>query len=82
MIRTQIQLTAQQLRRLRSKARLEGVSLAEVIRRCIDRSLEAEVGDRTRLYTQASRLVGQFKDRRRATDLAEDHDRYLDEESE
>ena len=33
----------------------------------------------SQLYRQASQLVGRFEDIDNATDLAADHDRYLDE---
>ena len=34
---------------------------------------------RGRLYQQATRLIGGFRDRTDATNLAADHDDYLDE---
>ena len=34
---------------------------------------------RGRLYQQAARLIGGFRDRADATNLAADHDNYLDE---
>ena len=34
---------------------------------------------RSRLYQQAARLIGGFRDRADATNLAADHDEYLDE---
>ncbi len=79
MIRTQIQLTEQQARRLRAQARERGVSLAEMIRRLVDRGLTEEAAGRARLYEQAARVVGRFPDRRGARNVARDHDRYLDE---
>ncbi len=79
MVRTQIQLTEQQARRLRAQARERGVSFAETIRRFVDRGLAEEAASRARLYQQAARVVGRFPDRRGARDLAREHDRYLDE---
>ena len=79
MVRTQIQLTEQQARRLRAQARQHGISLAELIRRCVDKALTDEMADRTSLWDRATRLVGRFPDRRGAKDLARNHDRYLDE---
>jgi hypothetical protein len=78
MVRTQIQLTEQQARRLRKEARQQGISLAEMIRRCVDQTLAGEKADRARLYERAAGLVGRFADRKGATDLARGHDRYLD----
>jgi hypothetical protein len=75
MIRTQIQLTEEQARRLRRAARAQGVSMAEVVRRCIDQGLAvAERGER---YARAAGLVGAFEDRGGTRRVAEEHDRYL-----
>ncbi len=79
MIRTQIQLTEQQSRRLRARAREHGVSLAEMIRQCVETVLAEEAPDRMALYDRAARLVGRFPDRRGARDLSTRHDSYLDE---
>jgi hypothetical protein len=77
MIRTQIQLTEEQARRLRQAARERGVSMAEVVRRCIDRGLAAEVPDRAARYARAADLVGAFEDPTGARRVAEAHDDYL-----
>lgn len=79
MVRTQIQLTELQARRLRERARREGVSLAEVIRRYVERGLSTEPADRGRRYARAARLIGRFRDKRGARDVAREHDRHLDE---
>jgi hypothetical protein len=79
MIRTQIQLTERQARRLRTRARERGVSVAELIRRCVEASLSEEEPNRAELYARASRLAGRFEDRKGATDLSRRHDEYLDE---
>jgi hypothetical protein len=79
MVRTQIQLTEQQARRLRAEAHDRGVSLAEMIRRCVDKGLADEGADRGALYARAARLVGRFRDRRGTHDVSSKHDRYLDE---
>ena len=79
MIRTQIQITEAQMRRLRRRAREEGISLAEVIRQCIETVLAAEAPDRVKLYERATELVGRFADVKGAKDLSSAHDRYLDE---
>ena len=79
MVRTQIQLTVQQARQLRARAREQGVSLAEVIRRCVDAGLAGAGPDRAALYARAARVVGRFADRRGARDVAARHDHYLDD---
>ena len=76
MVRTQIQLTDQQARRLRAQARARGLSLAEVIRRYVEKGLAEEGSDRSGHYERASRLIGRYRD---ARDLSAGHDGYLDE---
>lgn len=79
MVRTQIQLTEQQARKLRATARERGVSVAELIRSCVETVLSAEEPSRAQLYARAAHLAGKFEDRHGATDLARRHDDYLDE---
>jgi hypothetical protein len=79
MIRTQIQLEEQHLRQLKRIARAEGVSLAELIRRCVIRFLEEERPDRSALYARAAEIAGAFEDIEGKKDVALDHDRYLGE---
>jgi hypothetical protein len=79
MVRTQIQLTEQQARRLRAEARERGLSLAEMIRRYVDKGLSEESPDRAALYDRAARVVGRFRDRRGARDVSGKHDHYLDD---
>jgi hypothetical protein len=79
VVRTQIQLTDQQARRLRAQARERGLSLAEIIRRYVEKGLAEDTPDRAASYDRASELVGRFRDRHGARDLSSKHDRYLDE---
>ncbi len=79
MERTQIQFTEEQLRRIRAFAHREGVSVAEMVRRCVTRFLHSESPDRQARYARAAALVGSFDDADGATDLAERHDEYLEE---
>lgn len=79
MIRTQIQLTEAQARKLRLAARREGISLAEAIRRLVERGLLEEEAGRSRLYARAAEVVGRYRDRRGARDVAAKHDDYLEE---
>ncbi len=79
MIRTQIQLTEAQARKLRLAARREGISLAEAIRRLVERGLAEDEAGRGRLYARAAEAVGRYRDRRGGKDVAEQHDAYLDE---
>ena len=77
MLRTQVQFTPEQARRLRALARREGVSVAELVRRSVDRLLSDEAGTPAARYQAASRLVGAFQDREAATDLSKRHDEHL-----
>jgi hypothetical protein len=79
VVRTQIQLTERQARRLRQQARERGISLAEIIRRYVEKGLADETPGRDAQYERAARVVGRFPDRRGARDLSSRHDRYLDE---
>ncbi len=77
MVRTQIQLTEEQARRLRRRAKQEGLSLSELIRRCVDQGLSSDIGNRSELYRAAAGLIGRFPDQGGTKDLARGHDRYL-----
>lgn len=79
MIRTQIQLTEQQVLKLRRAARAQGVSLAEMVRRLVDRGIAAELPDRAAAYAMAAERVGAFRDRDAASDVSERHDAYLED---
>lgn len=77
MIRTQIQLEEDQYERLREAARLESVSLAEMIRRCVDRGLPELANDREARYARARAVLGAHRSGRH--DIAEAHDRELED---
>jgi hypothetical protein len=79
MVRTQIQLTEQQARQVKTTAKETGVSVAELIRQCVDEGLARRHTSRASLYERASRLVGSCRDPEGADDLSSNHDRYLDE---
>jgi predicted DNA-binding protein len=78
MIRTQIQLTEELARRLRRAARARGVSMAEMVRRCVERGLAEESEDRSAQWAQAAALVGAFRDGSEPTMVSADHDEVLD----
>jgi len=77
MIRTQVMLTEDQHRRLKSLAEELGVSLAELVRRGVDRTLEAH--ERERRWRRLWEVVGAFESEDGANDVATEHDRYLAE---
>ena len=78
MVRTQIQLTERQSRRLKALAKRQGVSVAELIRRAVDRTSDASlVVDEEEVRARALTIVGKYADT--APDVSEQHDRYLAE---
>jgi predicted DNA-binding protein len=80
MIRTQIQLTGEQAKRLRDVAAAEGRSMADVIRESVDAYLAEAPLRRSAdaLRTEALALAGKYQSG--LGDLAADHDRYLAED--
>lgn len=78
MVRTQIQLTEEQSRRLKRIARDEDVSVAELIRRSIDQFLQMRSDPS---YEERSRraleVIGIASSGRH--DISENHDEYLAE---
>lgn len=78
MVRTQIQLTEEQARALKSMAAAEDRSMAELIRAGVDTLLRSrQHRDREALKQRAIAAVGKFHSG--LSDLAAEHDRYLDE---
>ena len=78
MIRTQIQLTDEQARILREKSLSSRESIAALIRQAIDRFLLTAKPDRSALYRQAGAIVGKYT--AQPSDVAVNHDRYLEED--
>lgn len=80
MVRVQIQLDPTRHRQLKKRAKRQGVSVAEIVRRCIDADLQAREGeasaDRVR---RALSVVGKYADPAGATHVARDHDATLAE---
>ena len=78
MIRTQIQLTEEQARALKAQARMEERSMAELVREYVAEYLARRRTPGVReLARRARGLKGHF--RSGAPNLAEGHDRYLDD---
>lgn len=76
MVRTQIQLTNQQSKLLKSLAVEEGISIAELIRRSVDQYLGGKLGsNREELKKQALSIVGKYASGQ--DDIGANHDRYL-----
>lgn len=77
MIRTQIQLTEEQAVALERLARRRGVSKAALVREGVERVIESDGGEGK--WERMLAAIGKHRDREGATDVAENHDRYLAE---
>ena len=78
MVRTQIQLTEEQSRRLKDAAARRGASVSELIRQGVDVILEQEGGPtREELVARAIAVVGRFHSS--LPDVSRRHDEYLGE---
>lgn len=78
MVRTQIQLTPAQHRLLKRRAKDLGVSLAEVIRRCVDERLARDDSvSRERLVAEALAVCGKHADPAGPSRVAAEHDAVL-----
>ena len=78
MKRTQIQLTEEHARALKARAQLEERSMAELVRDCVAEYLARWPAPHVwELARRARSLEGRF--RSDCPDLAEEHDRYLDD---
>lgn len=60
MERTQISLTADQMRRLRAEAKRRSVPIAAVVRDAVDRVVPVDPGDRRARFERALEAVGRF----------------------
>lgn len=77
MVRTQIQLTGEQVRKLKRLAGATDRSVAALIRTAVDQYLVSSKPDRVSAYRQARRVIGSHT--ADITDGSTRHDRYLDE---
>jgi len=76
MVRTQIQLTKDQARRLKDLAVSTNESVASLIRLAVDRFLATGKPNRASQYRQALSVVGSYETEQ--PDISVEHDRYLD----
>ena len=77
MVRTQIQLTEEQAKKLRELSAASRESVAALIRKAVDQFIVSGKPDRSTLYRQAELVVGKYKCD--TDDVSIDHDRYLEE---
>jgi len=61
VIRTQISLTEDQMRRLRAEALRRRVPIAAVVRDAVDRTLPADPGDRQARHDRLLSAAGRFR---------------------
>lgn len=80
MIRTQIQLEENQYKRLKKMSTEREVSMAHLIRESVDTYLATiNKSSQEELRQRALEIVGKYHDIEGATDVAENHDKYLEE---
>jgi hypothetical protein len=81
MVRTQIQLTENQHRRLRGWANRLGISLSEAVRRCVEERLAVEErsGGREEQVRAALAVVGKYADPSGRSRVGKEHDRHFAE---
>lgn len=72
MIRTQISLTEEQMRRLRAEARRRHVAIAAVVRDAVDRMVPVDPEGRRARWERALQAAGRFDSG--TGDVASDHD--------
>jgi len=78
MVRTQIQLTEEQSKRLKAAALRGKTSVAELIRQGVERVLQGETEPSSQeIVRRAIRAAGAFRSSKH--DVARRHDDYLDE---
>lgn len=78
LVRTQVQLTEEQARALKARARDEERSMADLVRESVSEYLARRPArERRALLGRARALTGRF--RSGYSDVAENHDRHLDE---
>lgn len=76
MIRTQVQLTEEQVRQLKRVAAERGISVSALIREAIDRAVAVDDGHARRQRALAA--VGRFRSGNK--EVSAEHDRYLAED--
>lgn len=80
MIRTQIQLKEDQYKRLKEMSADKGVSMAHLIRESVEAYLVTiNEPSKEELRRRALEIVGKYRDIDGATDVSENHDKYLEE---
>jgi post-segregation antitoxin (ccd killing protein) len=80
MVRVQVQLEPAQLRRVRRRAKHLGVSVAEVVRRCLDAELRRHAADNpAERARRALAAAGRYAEPAGGSETAAKHDAALAE---
>ncbi len=78
MVRTQIQLTEEQAKKIKKIAASRGTSMAEVIREAVEGAIRSDVGTAPEeRRKRALEVVGKFRSGKK--DVSKRHDAYLTE---
>lgn len=78
MVRVQIQLEPAHHRALKRRAREQGLSVAEVVRRCIAADAQAQAGDaREDRLRKALAVLGKYRDPQGPARMSREHDAVL-----
>ena len=78
MVRVQVQLESAQHREVKRQAKRLGVSVAEVVRRCVDAQLRSQQPEtREDRVHRALAVLGKYADPRGTANVARDHDTAL-----
>jgi len=78
MVRTQIQLTEEQAKKIKKIAASRGTSMAEVIRQAVQGAIQSGVGTASEeRRKRALEIVGKFRSGKK--DVSKKHDAYLTE---
>jgi hypothetical protein len=78
MVRTQVQLTPDQVKNLRQLSAATGRSMADLVREGVDQLLASKGGmSREERLKRLQRVMGRFSSG--CTDISQEHDRYLAE---
>jgi len=77
MIRTQVQFDEEQYRKLKELAGRQQESIAALVRRAVNQLLLTRKPGKSTSYREALKVLGKYQAKK--SDIAIDHDRYLEE---
>ena len=80
MLRTQIQLTEEQMRELKAQAEARNVSISELIRQSVDQWIAASKGiSLSERRKRAIAIAGRFRSGNPGENVSQEHDTFLAE---